>query len=1127
MRRVSIGAAFLVLAASAAAAEGKLPKPGVSLFFKEADVAALRTKVKRPPCQAEYDRLVKQADAATVQWAKDRDKLRLEELAPKLPDLVTEFVPAEHLPDGGKAAGMALKDHATSGAPAAAFVYLMTGERRYADYAWDVFGLCAKTNRWGWFPWSGSHMPQIHFGIISRNLCLIADCVWDTLTDEQRRQARAVIAAKCVEPYYRLVLHTPGMGLYHLRSRNQGSNAIAAAVIGSAFVGDAVGDNAIWFRSLVQTYHWIITHDIGWMGQNLESDLGGYWSVSMNNLYTAAAVLNNVRGIDLRGHPGFEQATWFPIMHEATVPAVGAFRKPLKKDATEPMGLIDGKPIGLPHGAVCGAWWLDYAVQFPDSPAHYFAAKEMISRDRLHTAEPHQGALSGVLTIAWWDDKLLEKPKRPTREALFTDRMASVRGGYNFGDTYLYFNGDLFLSARKEILGTTSGMSWHFPWHQYQIAESGIETEGEPFAPSMVIKEARREPLFTWFRAKAGLSNVAYYPQAGQRESHKHYEKRERGVLWVAGDRVRHDYFLFVDEVRQVDPRWHAWTWHLWNDSTGKANPGRFVQGVGAVRVERPNADLWIEFLTPEKVRFEQHGIPGQPHVSYEMDHNVHMLRAVAGDYTATAAKRVSIPPAAWQGLGVVEDAKDGGLFIAKPPVTEDPKAKIERPVTKVMAGLVGGTRYRWSLKCKEENYRAYEATAWAVELELLDEKGQVLAQPTTPYGHPHPLRLGAPLSNLPTHGWTETAQYFDAPVGAVACRTTFRAVGGAHYFQLGKLWLSAIELEPLGEPERSKSQRFITLLMPLEKGEAAPKIEAGKDNHYTLHLPNDETDEISTANGELTVIRGKKGPSAAATFSSRAKEGGQRDAELRTNSEASARRLTAGLKPVLEQIAAERNRYKDRPNLAKGARVTASATRDDRFAASKVVDNETAEYPTDGHLDYTLGTVGSSGRFVGYGVGKESLLADRDYWPLYVKPTYWLLPEETLGHVEVELRQPAAVDRVRLLNTSNAGLNDFATHTFRVELYDKGHKLLAKKDGTFGKVFDRPFAQAFVVPGWFGRYTPSFAGMLEPKVTVPFGDGWQEVAFDGVAGVALVRVVVTKYWGLGGGLNEVQVYGK
>lgn len=50
---------------------------------------------------------------------------------------------------------------------------------------------------------------------------------------------------------------------------------------------------------------------------------------------------------------------------------------------------------------------------------------------------------------------------------------------------------------------------------------------------------------------------------------------------------------------------------------------------------------------------------------------------------------------------------------------------------------------------------------------------------------------------------------------------------------------------------------------------------------------------------------------------------------------------------------------------------------------------------------------------------------------------------------------------------------------------------------------------------------------MLEPGVAVPFGDGWQEVTFDTTAGTKFVRVVITSYWGIGGGLNEVQVDGE
>lgn len=182
--------------------------------------------------------------------------------------------------------------------------------------------------------------PHIHFGIVSRSLVFIADCVWDTLTPQQRQHARDVVAEKCVAPYYRLVL---------------------------------------------QTYHWAITHDIGWMGQGLESGLPGYWSVSMQNLYTAAAALHNVKGIDLRVHPGFEQATYYPIIHETTVPPVRHFKTPIDPRAKGTPGILSGKPIELPHGGSGGAWWFDYTlgiVWTSDRFVGYGAGRESLVRDR-------------------------------------------------------------------------------------------------------------------------------------------------------------------------------------------------------------------------------------------------------------------------------------------------------------------------------------------------------------------------------------------------------------------------------------------------------------------------------------------------------------------------------------------------------------------------------------------------------------------------------------------------------------------------------------------------------------------------------------------------------------------------
>ena len=157
-------------------------------------------------------------------------------------------------------------------------------------------------------------------------------------------------------------------------------------------------------------------------------------------------------------------------------------------------------------------------------------------------------------------------------------------------------------------------------------------------------------------------------------------------------------------------------------------------------------------------------------------------------------------------------------LWLEKPPTEKT-------VVSEAVAGLTGGVRYRASLWSKKKDYRVYEATAWEIDLELLDADGKVVAKPQTPYGHPDPLRLDAPRSDVAAHDWVQTARIFDAPEGAVACRASFRAVGGAHYFKLGQLWLGTIEIEPLGRVPRSRSERFVTIVMPLDKDAPAPEL--------------------------------------------------------------------------------------------------------------------------------------------------------------------------------------------------------------------------------------------------------------------------------------------------------------
>ena len=75
------------------------------------------------------------------------------------------------------------------------------------------------------------------------------------------------------------------------------------------------------------------------------------------------------------------------------------------------------------------------------------------------------------------------------------------------------------------------------------------------------------------------------------------------------------------------------------------------------------------------------------------------------------------------------------------------------------------------------------------------------------------------------------------------------------------------------------------------------------------------------------------------------------------------------------------------------------------------------------------------------------------------------------------------------------------------------------------GRAYDRPFDAAFAKPKYFGAYGPSFRGVLEPRVKVPFGAGWIDVPVDFEGPAQYVRITIDSFWAMGGGLNEVQVY--
>ena len=249
----------------------------------------------------------------------------------------------------------------------------------------------------------------------------------------------------------------------------------------------------------------------------------------------------------------------------------------------------------------------------------------------------------------------------------------------------------------------------------------------------------------------------------------------------------------------------------------------------------------------------------------------------------------------------------------------------------------------------------------------------------------------------------------------------------------------------------------------------------------------------------------------------------------LTTNSPASQHRLKAGLSKLSEQIIKRRDSYTSRgwKNIALDAvDVRATASRDERFSARKVIDNKTWEIPIDGVVDYTLGTITTPGNG-GYGRGAASYDDNPSTWTLFFRPTYWLLPPRSTGRITITLKKPTELKLVRLLNTTNAGLNDFATVRCTVELLSGGREVLWSKAVTFGRPWDGPFTASFAFPQFFDSYGNSFQGILEPGVVVPFPTAWSDVPVDLDHEVAHVSVRVDTFWTLGGGLNEIQIYGR
>ena len=1203
--------------------QSDLPSPGIGLLISAEELPEFRARLEKEPWKSKFSQIKAQADQLVEQWPEMRKRMdgRIETAL----DLTIEFDAVTKDAETRELI-KTLAGTAQGKMCPAAFAYLITGDERYAHVALDVMRTIGRVNRWGWFNWPGVAMPQIHAGMFGRNTAFTLDFIWDSLTEEERQELKELIAEKVVEPYFRLNLHAPAMGLMHLRSKNQGSNVFAGAMIGCLVLGDDYPNAKQWRRSFVQTYHWLITHDIGWAGQGLESGMPGYWSVSMQNLYTAAVCLRNVTGIDLRSHPGFAEATYYPLIHETTVPPVGGFDKPIDPGFAGATGIIAGKPIELPADASGSTWWYDYALHHPESAAAYFVNRSMISITEggtlnFYNHNAHQSGHSQIIGLLWTHPSVYrEQNTGPSALFKTTDRMTMIRSGYGMGHTYMYVNGDVFLSALGEILGTTGGLSWHFKWHGYQKAETGVETEGEELAPSMVVTGSWDDDVMSVINTRSGPSNITYYRPQGHNVVHQNYIRRDRDIIYIR-DEPGKDYFIFVDHVSQKEPKWHGWLWQSWNQvyQNNEVNRSAYqLKGDNQVRLLRPNADLQFSFIAPGNLEFEVEDAPGQPKTAYMMDHNLLTLRALAGGYEGVDAKSIEINPDAWTGLGeLVESSKtdaDANGEIPTKIYRINGRENLVKSQDESLNGFVvneslrAGLRYRMRMQFSKTDLAVYENLAWRLNFSLLNQNGDVVLDGKSEYQKPSALSMRDPRSFTKTTPWLWTRWvYFDVSKNINVSQIKGALLAGEYSHPPTRihddsvLEIGSIEIEPVGVVERKTDETFVAVLHPLKKGTDSPamvfsqsggarigmikqtefaqdwiianayeptKFQWGSvvaelawvrvdDDDVVTHvylrkaeylelegqeiLKNAGPLDISirlTRGGQITSIRASVDGATEMTMFGRTYPLGngfhvagenlrfqpdESAASVESNTLKSQETLRDGLAPLIAEIIDERDSILKR-NHALGAKVTASGYRDGRFPPSKIIDDKTWELPADGRLDYTQEPLFTTGHG-GYGMEKRPLFGhEMESFPFYVRPTYWLLPYGKPGWVQLDLPRERQISLVRVLNTSNAGLNDYATMKFRVQLLDESGTVVDEKHREFGKALDRPFEQAFKYPKHFGRYGATFDGMLEPGIKVPFGDGWQDIEFNSVKAHS-VKILIDSFWAIGGGLNEVQIY--
>ncbi|NOZ23134.1 MAG: DUF4962 domain-containing protein [Planctomycetes bacterium] len=196
--------------------------------------------------------------------------------------------------------------HNTTRMANTAFAYLVTGERKYADEAkriatflatWDIKGA------------TGYHYQDQSFRDIVWKMAVTYDCIYDTLSDQEKKLLQDAIKARASILYQDFALDAKPIDKYPFDSHGITSLGFLA-IISVATLGD-IPEAEEWFRFTIPLY---INMYPPWGGADGGWSQGvSYWKWSCRYGMVAVDPIKTALGVDPYEKPWPRENGWFPL----------------------------------------------------------------------------------------------------------------------------------------------------------------------------------------------------------------------------------------------------------------------------------------------------------------------------------------------------------------------------------------------------------------------------------------------------------------------------------------------------------------------------------------------------------------------------------------------------------------------------------------------------------------------------------------------------------------------------------------------------------------------------------------------------------------------------------------------